>query len=96
MSYYMLVSIEVLDPERYAEYRANVSATIESHGGRYLVRGGEATPFEGPHDDEIRHVVLEFPDRTTAERWWISPDYAEVKKLREGAARMTIVGVEGI
>lgn len=96
MSYYFLVSIRVTDPDKYADYRANVSATIEAHGGRYLVRGGEAQAFEGEHDPRTRVVVLEFPDRAAAERWWSSPEYAEVKKLRANAAQMTIVGVEGV
>jgi uncharacterized protein (DUF1330 family) len=41
-------------------------------------------------------VILEFDDLETARRWYRSPEYAEARKLREGAATMRFVAVEGL
>ena len=47
MSVYMIVEIEVVDRETYAEYMEKVPATVEKYGGRYIVRGGVVTPLTG-------------------------------------------------
>lgn len=95
MPAYLLANIEVTDQAGFERYRAAVPAVIARHGGRYLVRGGASEVVEGAFPAQ-RFVVLEFPDRATAEAFWASADYAECKKLREGAATMNVVIVEGI
>ena len=94
MGYYLVIDIEVTDPERYGRYRDAVVPVIERFGGSFLVRGGQIEPFEGPYSGH-RLVILEFPTREKARAFWDSPEYGEVKKLREGAARSSAFGVEG-
>ena len=43
-----------------------------------------------------RLVVLEFEDLEAAKRFYDSPEYQAAKKLREGAANLNMVAVEGI
>ena len=43
-----------------------------------------------------RLVVLEFDDLAAAKRWYESQVYQEAKKLREGAARLRSVAVQGV
>jgi uncharacterized protein (DUF1330 family) len=38
---------EVTDPEALNEYRSKVRATVEHHGGRYVLVGGELEAVEG-------------------------------------------------
>jgi uncharacterized protein (DUF1330 family) len=40
--------------------------------------------------------VLEFEDLAAARRWYQSEAYQEARKLREGAARLRVVAVQGI
>ena len=40
--------------------------------------------------------MLEFPDLETVRRWYASEDYREAKQLREGAASLNMVAVEGV
>ena len=40
MSGYFIARISVRDPEAYEAYQAKATATTETYGGRYLVRGG--------------------------------------------------------
>ncbi len=46
MTAYVIASIEVIDPVLYEDYRRQVAATIEAHGGRFLVRGGASQLLE--------------------------------------------------
>jgi uncharacterized protein (DUF1330 family) len=41
-------------------------------------------------------VVLEFPDLEAAQRWYDSPAYQDAKRLREGAAKLRMVAVQGL
>ncbi len=94
MTAYIIVRIEVNDPEQFQKYRDAVSPNIKAFGGDYAVRGGEVEVLEGS-DDGRRLVVLEFPSKDQAKTWWNSPEYAEVKALRNGAATLDAILVEG-
>jgi uncharacterized protein (DUF1330 family) len=77
------------------EYRRRNTPTVESRGGRFIVRGGEATTLEGEWDTR-RIVVIEFPDLATAREWWESEDYAPLKAMRQSASDMNIILVDGV
>jgi uncharacterized protein (DUF1330 family) len=95
MPAYVIVETDVTDPEHYEQYKAATPAAIAAGGGRFLVRGGESTVLEGDWHPS-RLVVLEFEDLAAAERWYESEAYQAAKKLREGAAHMRMVAVQGV
>ena len=95
MAYYLMIEADVTDPEQYALYRQAVTPLIERCGGRFLVRGGEVEVFEGEYNGR-RRVVIEFESQQAARAFWHSPEYADVKKLREGAGVGAVIGVEGV
>ena len=94
MAGYIFVQTEVSDPDQYYTYKQAVPAVIEQYDGRFIVRGGDMETLEGTFDGP-RVVILEFPSAERAREFWDSVEYAEVKKLREGAAKMTAVLIEG-
>jgi uncharacterized protein (DUF1330 family) len=94
MKGYLIANVTVTDPKAYAEYRAKVQATVEQYGGRFLVRGGTVQPLEG--DPGIgRFVVIEFPSLEAARRWYESPEYAPLLRLRIASAHSRVALVEG-
>ena len=95
MSAYIIVDIEVTDPEAFEKYRSQVSPMIAKHGGKYLVRGG---PFEVLEGDWTlnRLVVLEFPTIETAKEFYDSEEYRPLKEMRLKATKSNLVLVEGI
>jgi uncharacterized protein (DUF1330 family) len=95
MAAYVIGEIEVTDPSRYEEYRRQVLATIEKHGGRFLVRGGNAEGLEGGWKPG-RLVVLEFPSYEQAQKWYRSPEYAPLIALRQSASRGRLCLVQGV
>ena len=95
MPAYVIVETDVTDPERYEQYKAASPGAIAAGGGRFLVRGGELAVFEGDWQPS-RLVVLEFEDLAAAKRWYESEAYQGAKKLREGAAHLRVVAVQGV
>ena len=94
MSAYVIAEIEITDPVAYEEYRKQVPAVIAKYGGRYAVRGGKVEPLEGGWSPK-RLAVLEFPTLEQALKWYRSPEYAPLLKLRQKASRGRLVLVEG-
>jgi len=95
MAAYLIVDIDVRDPERYAEYVKAVPPTIAKFGGKYLARGGRAERLEGEWSPK-RFVVLEFPTYERAKEWWACEDYRGPKALRQAASAANMILVEGI
>lgn len=97
MAAYVLVDVEVLDPEAYRAYTQDVPATLALFGGRFVVRGGATESLEGAWTPK-RAVLLEFPDVGRARAWHASPEYQAILPIRLRHARtnfMTILeGVE--
>lgn len=94
MSAYVIVEIEVHDPERYEAYKNLAATTVRAYDGRYVVRGGRAALLEGESAPR-RVVVLEFPSYERAMQWWSSPEYAPAKALRHETATSRMVVVDG-
>lgn len=95
MPAYVIVDLTVTDTAGFEEYRRQVPATIERYGGRYLVRGGSYERLEGDWQPN-RVVVLEFPTRDAARRWYDSEDYRGPKALRQRTAVTHVILVEGV
>jgi uncharacterized protein (DUF1330 family) len=91
---YVIAETDIRDPGQYERYRAAAPATIAASGGRYLARGGELAVLEGNWHPK-RLVVLQFEDLEAAKRWYDSSDYRKARELREGAATLRMVAVEG-
>jgi uncharacterized protein (DUF1330 family) len=92
---YVVVETDISDPEQYERYKAASPGAVAAGGGRFVARGGDLAVLEGDwHPSRI--VILEFPDLETAKRWYESAEYAEARQLREGAANLRMVAVEGI
>jgi uncharacterized protein (DUF1330 family) len=94
MPAYVIVETDIHDPEQYEHYKAAVPASLAAHGGRFIARGGEMAVLEGDWQPK-RLVALEFDDLEAVKRWYHSPEYGEAKRLREGAADLRMVAVEG-
>ena len=94
MSAYLIVNIDVTDPEAYEEYKAGAAAVVAKHGGTYLVRGGQFDVLEG-NWTPTRLVILQFPDRAALDAFYIDPEYAPLKALRHSAAATDAIAVDG-
>lgn len=94
MAAYLIVRVNVTDPDQYEKYKLLTPAAVAANGGKFIVRGGQHESLEGP-DDARRVVVLEFDDYGSAKAFYDSPEYVEAREVRAGAAEMHMTLVEG-
>jgi len=92
---YVIVEIDVTNPEAYEGYKAAVAPMVAAAGGRYLVRGGKAEGREGP-PPRGRVVILEYPSFDAAKAFLESPEYAEIIHVRTDNTVSRLIVVEGV
>jgi uncharacterized protein (DUF1330 family) len=91
----MIVTAKITDRDAFiAGYGAAAAALVERFGGRYVLRGPGAKLLEGSFGDGAAMVISEWPDKATALAFWNSPEYGEVKKLRQGIADCQVLVIE--
>ena len=95
MAAYVIVNDEITDEGTFSEFRERIGATVEAHGGRYVVRGGSVEVIEGSWSPG-RLVVVEFDDGAAARAWLNSPEYADLKEIRQRSASADVIVVEGV
>lgn len=96
MPAWFVITTKIHDREQFTgQYSPAVAKLAQEYGATYLLRGRQARVLEGHGYEDGGAVVMEWPDVETAMAFWNSPEYAEVKKLRDGAADVSVTLVEG-
>ncbi len=87
--------LAVQDEQGMQHYRERVMATVDQYGGRYIAIGGPVQVIEGDHAPTFP-VMLEFPSMERARAWYDSPEYAELKLLRQRSAKADAFFLQGL
>jgi len=95
MAAYIVVDVEITDPNEYQTYAKQTAATIERYGGKFVVRGGEPETLEGDWKTK-RLVILEFPSIEQAKAWYNSPEYSAIIGIRHRSAISKMLLVQGV
>jgi uncharacterized protein (DUF1330 family) len=90
----MIIQATIDDREAFAAYSQQVPPLVARFGGKYIAMG-HATLLEGSFSP-ASVVVSQWPDKDTALRFWHSPEYAEMIKLREGTGTFNVMLADGI
>jgi uncharacterized protein (DUF1330 family) len=92
---YVVVEVAVTDKDGYAkEFIPPAAKAIEEGGGKYVVRGGKTTSFQGT-PPASRVVVLQFESMDKAQAWWDSPGRKNSQTIGDKYATFRIFAVEG-
>jgi uncharacterized protein (DUF1330 family) len=91
---YVISRVDITNSDAYTRYAAAATKAIADHGGKPLARGGRSEALEGKA--RARNVVLEFETYDAARRYFHSEQYQTARALREGAAEIEMVLVEGV
>ena len=92
---YLALQSFVTDDAQYRKYVEAVNPLLSRFGAKLIARRASIEVLEGEHD-ETPVSILEFPDMAAIHAFWHSPDYAIIKKLREGAATLNFWAFPGV
>ena len=92
---YIVVDVDIHNPEIYEEYKQNVVPIVTAFGGEYIARGGALDVVQDELWRPTRMVLLKFPSMDQAKAFVDSPEYAPVEQMRLDNSAGTLVIVEG-
>ena len=93
---YLIVEMQISDPEQYKQYMAVAPAAVAAAGGEYLVRGGRHETLEGDWQP-ARIAMLRFPSFELAKAFYDSEMYRLARAKRDGATEFfNLILVEGV
>jgi len=91
---YLVARVDITNKEAYAAYAEVASKALAKYGVKVLARGGRFEALEG--SARSRNVVLECESYEAARAFYFSPEYSSARAMREGAAVIEYVLVEGV
>lgn len=96
MPAYMIVTAAIADREAFLRsgYAGAAAELTERFGGQYLLRASGAELLEGGFGNGASVVLSRWPDKEAAKRFWNSPEYAAVKKLRDKLGDCQVLLIE--
>lgn len=95
MPAYLIVTAVLHDRASFLEgYGAAAAKLVQSLGARYRLMRPDGQVLEGDGPEQVSVVIEEWPDKASVLAFWNSPEYAELRKLRDGLADCRVVLVE--
>lgn len=96
MPAYMIIAAKISDRAAFIDgYGKAAAELVAKFGGSYVLRAPGAELLEGSFGDGSSVVISQWPDKEAAKRFWNSPEYAQVKALRDGIAECQVLLVDG-
>jgi uncharacterized protein (DUF1330 family) len=95
MAAYIIADVDVKDAKAFEPYKQPTIASVAKYGGRFIIQTSRPEVLEGSWSP-TRFVVLEFPSREAARRWYDSEEYREAKALRLRHAVSSLLLVEDV
>jgi uncharacterized protein (DUF1330 family) len=81
MSTLIIVDLTPTDKERLSTYSALAAESLIAYSGEFIAKGSiEALHGEAPYSTK---VVIQFPDRESAENWYRSEAYQAIIPIRD-------------
>ena len=95
MRYYAIAELDVTDPSWVRDYVSEVTPLVERHGGRYLARTAGIETIEGDGAPPQVVLLIEWPDRESAQAFYHSEEYRPHREARRAGARNRFLIVSG-
>jgi uncharacterized protein (DUF1330 family) len=95
MAHYSVVSVTPTSDAWIPSYLEAVGPLVEKHGGRYLARTASHERLEGNGPSPALQVIIEWPSKEAADRFYADPGYAPHRNARLGASESAWASIEG-
>lgn len=95
MSAYLITDVEITAPALYGQFLEQMTPTVDSYGGRFIVRGGGIEAIWGDWAPK-RLAILEFDSTERAKSWLSSPEFTALDEIRTKSSNIKMIIVEGL
>jgi uncharacterized protein (DUF1330 family) len=95
MAAYVLIELEILDPQGFQVYLKLAAPTVKQYEGKAIVGSAMSQTLEGDWHPHLLSIG-EFPSVEQALRWYYSGEYAPARELRLRVTNSKAIVVQGI
>lgn len=95
MSAYVITDVEITDASLYGQFLEHVTATVESHDGKFTARGGGIEVISGDWAPK-RIAMIEFDSLEHVHTWLSSPEYTALDDIRTKSSNINMIVFEGL
>lgn len=95
MAAYVITDVEITDAGLYKQFVEQVTPIVESHGGKFVARGGKLEIISGDWTPD-RIAILEFGSIEQIHTWMNSPEQKKIDAIRFKSANVNMVVVDGL
>ena len=95
MAAYVITDVEITDADLYGQFMKKVTETVESHGGKFVARGGKLEVILGNWSPN-RIAILQFDSLDQVHGWLGSPEYTALDDIRSRSSNINMVVVDGL
>lgn len=88
MAAFIIATVRITDPERFALYAKGIAGLSEQFGGEAIVKGPVTEVLEGSSPVGERVIVSRYPSASDARAYLASAQYQAAAAHREGAAEV--------
>ncbi|MBY5804183.1 DUF1330 domain-containing protein [Rhizobium ruizarguesonis] len=94
MSAYLVVDLDIHDPEAIADYRSKALPLVVKAGGRLIALDDAPLELEGWQATNM--LIIEFLDMDAIRGLFASPEYAPLAHQRQASAGSRIIALRGV
>ncbi|YCI06850.1 DUF1330 domain-containing protein (plasmid) [Ensifer sp. D2-11] len=94
MSAFLVVDLDIHDPDSIADYRSKALPLVAKAGGRLIAIDDAPVGLEGWQATNM--LIIEFPTMEAVRRLFASPEYAPLARQRQAAAESRIIALNGV
>lgn len=94
MPAYLVVDLDIHDPQSIEEYRSRALPLVAEAGGRLIAL--DAEPLELENWPATDMLIIEFPDKEAIRKLFSSSEYAPLAAQRQAAAGSRIIALNGV
>ena len=94
MAAYLVVELDIQDPQSIEDYRSKALPLVAEAGGRLIAL--DSKPLELENWPATNMLIIEFPDKEAIRQLFASPEYAPLAAQRQAAAGSRIIALAGV
>lgn len=91
---YLVVDLDIHDPQSIEAYRSKALPLVADAGGRLIALDSE--PLQLENWSATNMLIIEFPDKEAIQKLFALPEYAPLAAQRQAAADSRIVALDGV
>lgn len=93
-AYAMGQLFDVIMNDEVVEYLNKIDETLKPFGGKFIIHGSLPQVLEGSWSGDL--IVIEFPNKQSANDWYSSKAYQRIATLRTNNSKGNILIFEGV